>query len=501
MSKFQHFRRFCLGLSLPIGGTLSAQAELYQPSSPEPTDDEVAILELMNRYRADPVGEADRILGSGSLPGFFWRGVDRSMFESEVKALKPAPPLVFDLQALLSARHHSHYMIVNNKLGHVQDPSKPGFTGKSFGDRMKFAKFKGSPGGENAFLTTNNPWQSHAGFIIDFGPGGPGGMQKGRGHRMNMISRKFNVVGPSAVPHGSHISVVHNFGRVKKRFVGGAIYSDKNRNGIYDPGEGYADVQLALEKFGKTTATWQSGGFTLEISGEADVLVVKAAGLENRVPLEAGSDNIRLSWAVPPEQARKAADDMSAKVQALEDTERNASKRCVALVNLYMGSLKLDLDQGRQTTIKELTADIAAELKSAQKTYFDAIDANDERQLRTSKRSFKGWRGSKAAEWFTQAELLSRASKGVFGWRSAKEAGREVDQRNVKKLLKALEDAKKKTVFPDLNAKYQALIGEVSAQTDPTLVCLLGASCKRHKGPRLLYYKKRVWRNWQTRKV
>ena len=156
-----------------LGVVCVVYAEVYQPPSPEPTDNEVAILELMNRFRTDPVGEADRILQSKDLPSYFWRGVDKAMFEREVKALKPTPPLVFDLNASLSARHHSHYMIINNAQGHVQDPSKPGYTGKSPSDRMKYAGFRGASVGENAYLTPRNPWLSHAGFIVDFGPGAP----------------------------------------------------------------------------------------------------------------------------------------------------------------------------------------------------------------------------------------------------------------------------------------------------------------------------------------
>ena len=244
-----------------------AMQRSHQAPYPEPTAEEVAILDYMNRFRADPSGEADRINSASDLPGFFWKGVDRAMFTAEVKALKPAPPLVFDLQALKAARQHAHYMIVNNILTHVQKAGSPGFTGKSFSDRMKVAQFKGSPGGENAFRDAGNAWQSHAGFIIDFGPGGPGGMQKGRGHRRNMISTNFNVVGPSALPHSNRFSVVHNFGKVKGRFVGGVIYTDRNKNGAFDPGEQFPNVQIGLEKSKKDHAD-QLGQWRLCFAGE-----------------------------------------------------------------------------------------------------------------------------------------------------------------------------------------------------------------------------------------
>ena len=83
----------------------------------------------------------------------------------------------------------------------------------------------------------------------------------------------------------------------------------------------------------------------------ADVLVIKVGDLVNRVPLSAGSDNLRVSWAVPPEQARKAADTLLAKVKKIEDNERNAKKRRIALINLYMGARTLDLDGDRKAII------------------------------------------------------------------------------------------------------------------------------------------------------
>ena len=67
---------------------------------------------------------------------------------------------------------------------------------------MKAAGFTGSDRGENCFAAANNAWQSHVGFLIDFGPGGTGGMQAGRGHRINMASPGSNVVGPGAVANG-----------------------------------------------------------------------------------------------------------------------------------------------------------------------------------------------------------------------------------------------------------------------------------------------------------
>src|SRR5690606_1627822 len=65
--------RFLLAaiLATPLAAAVSL------PPSDEPTADEVAILELMNRFRADPKAETKRILEDPSVPGFMWRGVDK----------------------------------------------------------------------------------------------------------------------------------------------------------------------------------------------------------------------------------------------------------------------------------------------------------------------------------------------------------------------------------------------------------------------------------------
>src|SRR6185436_3640692 len=100
-----------------------AADQVYKAPDPEPTVDETLILELMNRFRADPVGEVERLLKPGeSNP---WRGVDWAMFTKEMKALQPAAPLVFNLKLLDAARKHSHYMVLNG-LTHIEEPNKAG---------------------------------------------------------------------------------------------------------------------------------------------------------------------------------------------------------------------------------------------------------------------------------------------------------------------------------------------------------------------------------------
>ena len=130
-------------------------AEVYQAPSPEPTPAETLILELMNRFRADPKAEAEWIVKTYAQ-GDKVMGADAKLFQEECSQLKAMPPLVFNLNLLDSARKHSYYMNFNG-LTHVEEAGKRGFTGVGFGDRAKAAGYDGFAAGENAFAGSNRP--------------------------------------------------------------------------------------------------------------------------------------------------------------------------------------------------------------------------------------------------------------------------------------------------------------------------------------------------------
>jgi len=66
-------------------------------------------------------------------------------------------------------------------------------------------------------------------------------MQKGRGHRMNMMKAEAREIGLSALSHSSKIRITHNFGRGKgMRFVDGV-------------------VKISTEDGKNETVTWKSG--------------------------------------------------------------------------------------------------------------------------------------------------------------------------------------------------------------------------------------------------
>jgi hypothetical protein len=309
----------------------------YEPPDREPTPEETQILEYLNRFRADPVAEADLIAPPSRTGG----GVDWKMFHEEMKQLKPMPPMVMNLDLLDAARKHSYYMVLNG-LGHDETPGKAGFYGASPADRIKQSGFKGGGWAENAFAGSGGPYDSHAGFIVDAGAG-PGGMQPGRGHRKNMMSA-FREIGPGGVSNGRGLSVTHDFGSRDVRMAGGVVYIDANGNNFYDIGEGVGQVTISSSDGGSIT-TWKSGGYTLDLKGQRDVvLTAYMGGREVHQGLPRRQDNVKFDWNVPKEIPLKEAD----KLLEAADKAKDTPKEFAAIIALTLGARNLYLDAERK---------------------------------------------------------------------------------------------------------------------------------------------------------
>ncbi|MBV8880902.1 MAG: CAP domain-containing protein, partial [Planctomycetaceae bacterium] len=312
----------------------------YEAPDREPTPEETLIVELMNRFRANPSAEADLIAPPGKSGG----GVDWKMFRDEMKALKPMPPIVFNLDLLDAARKHSYYMI-HNGLTHDETPGKVGFYGAGPADRIKLSGYKGGGWAENAFAGSGGPLDSHNGFLVDAGAG-PGGMQPERGHRKNMIGA-YREVGPGGVPTSRGLSVTHDFGSRDVRMAGGVVYIDANGNNFYDLGEGVGQVTISSSDGGAVT-TWKSGGYVLDLKGQKDVTLTAFMGGEKfSKTFPGGRDNVKFDWAVPKEIPLKAAD----KLIDAADKAKDTPKAFAALVSLYVGSRHLYLDADRKSKI------------------------------------------------------------------------------------------------------------------------------------------------------
>lgn len=121
------------GPTIPTKRPLSAPGSTTAYSHGEPTEYEQLMLELINRARADPLGEAARLgiglndgLPAGSISG------------------EPKQALAFNAILISAARGHSQWMLDVDQFSHT------GVNGSSPGDRMSAASypFAGAGGGE-----------------------------------------------------------------------------------------------------------------------------------------------------------------------------------------------------------------------------------------------------------------------------------------------------------------------------------------------------------------
>lgn len=423
--------------------------DIYEAPHREPTAEETLILELINRFRSDPSAEADRLAPPRRAAG----GVDWDMFRREMKALKPVPPLAFNLELLDAARKHSWYMI-RNTLTHIEEPSKPGFTGAGPGDRMKAAGYRGFGAAENAYRDAPGPVGSHAGFVVDAGAG-PGGMQPGRGHRRNMIG-PYREVGPGAVPHQGRLSVTHNFGNRDARLAGGVVYLDLNGNNFYDLGEGIGGVTIAASD-GSFTTTWKAGAYVLELKGYGAVtLSASLDGERFTRTFPAGKDNVKFDWLVPAEIPQRKADRYLAAVE--KGGEPGTPGHTCALINLYYHTRGLLLDPPRRARIEELTSSVGPELEAHQKAILEAFKNVETPGLQTLFEEHRRlYRGTDAEAWFQDAEFAARLKRGVYGFlRQPRPPPQERRQ-----MTAALEEARKKMRTTAFLAEMDALIARL----------------------------------------
>jgi hypothetical protein len=401
----------CLTAALAAGEAPPAAAgnNVYQAPSPEPTVAETVILELINRCRADPTAESLRMVPPGTEPHFPAKDpIDFAMFHAEMAKLAPAPPLVFNLQLLDAARKHAHYMILHT-LGHDETPGEPGFTGANPFDRMKAAGYGGGMMAENAFRDAPDPWGSQVGFVIDWGPGGPGGMQPGRGHRANICNPGFTEIGPGAVPHGGNLSVVHNLGHAGKRFAGGVILVDRNRDGWYDPGEGRGGIEIAVG--GMTVKNWTSGAYAIELPVDAVVLEMRGDGKVFRRAIPAGSANLKIDWYIPQAADLAAVDRLLNSAKNDKDPESASARK--TRTALLLGTANLGLDPERADRVTAVVGDLASRLEADHAAVRLVLDSPIKEFKAVLKEKAKPWSGSAAAGWFDDAERCARAKAVV----------------------------------------------------------------------------------------
>lgn len=233
-----------LGIGFLTLGTCLSQT-LYNFGNPGA--EEQLYIEFINRARANPPAEGARLAATTDpavLFNYSYYGVNLTTMQSEFNALPALPPLAPNAKLMATSRSHSAWMLASG----IQDHDEPTNT---FWDRISDAGYDAWNGGENINAYSINPWHGHAGFEVDWGPGG---MQDGRGHRANIHNSGFNEIGvgvvfginSSVTPAIGPQLVTQDFGTQfdELKFGTGVAYYDLNANNFYDLGEGISDLTV-----------------------------------------------------------------------------------------------------------------------------------------------------------------------------------------------------------------------------------------------------------------
>ena len=255
----------------------------------QPSAQEQYMLEMVNRARLNPQGEADSFgidLNDGLNPGTI--------------SSDPKQPLAFNLLLNDSSRAHSQWMLDTDTFSHT------GVDGTSSNQRMRNAgyQFTGSWGsGENL------GWQGTTGTVDlnSFTEDIHQGLFESSGHRKNILKPSFREIGIGNLTgefnNYNSLIATQNFAfSGSDVFLTGVAYDDNLilDDDFYTVGEGLAEIDITatntLNGNFYTTSTMDAGGYQLAVPpGTYDVSFSndsQAIGSSRQITI--GSENIKL---------------------------------------------------------------------------------------------------------------------------------------------------------------------------------------------------------------
>jgi hypothetical protein len=261
-------------------GTLHSIAAATIYSIGDPTAEEQLYLELINRARANPPAEGQRLKNT-SDPQIreaytYWK-VDTNLMATQFALVPPTPPLSFNSKLIASARAHSQDMLTHAFQNHT------GSDGSSPDSRMKAQGYNLIAWSENIFAYSKSVPYGHAGFEVDWGSGGLGGMLVPPVHRNNIHHILFREIGVGNI-HGINGQfgpevVTQDFGTSLENtpFITGVAYRDSNNNGFYDIGEGLAGVTVSVTGSSYYAVTASAGGYSVPVPANGSYTVTFSA--------------------------------------------------------------------------------------------------------------------------------------------------------------------------------------------------------------------------------
>ena len=262
------------------------------------TDAEQYLLELINRGRLNPLGEADRY-GVGLNEGL------------DAGTISSGPLQVLAQNDLLSnaAADHSAWMLQTNTFSHT------GRGGSSPGDRMAAADYEFTGAWswrENLAWSGTTGTMDLEGIIEEQ----YAGLYRSPGHRVNTFASEVTEIGIGQV-RGSFTQdgnvydssmLTENFATSGgDQFVTGVAYRDADRDAFYSIGEGQGGISFSTG--GSQESTAPSGGYSLNVGGLAEVRLTVGQGEVTYAVLDVdlGAGNAKVDLVTAADGARYLA--------------------------------------------------------------------------------------------------------------------------------------------------------------------------------------------------
>jgi Ca2+-binding RTX toxin-like protein len=238
-------------------------------------DREQLFLELINRARLDPAGEAAR-----------YGLADLSTGTGTTITTAPKQVLAFNAQLYASATSHTQWMIANNLFQHA------GLNGSAPADRMVTAGYgEKYPNGFYSFYGGENiAWSGTTG-VVDGNAEvytEHRGLFLSAGHRKNLLNPVYEELGVAAQTANGFqgfnaLVTAHNYGSkvTPAIFVTGVNYTDADNNDFYSIGESNAGRTVQLFSGATlldTQTTANAGGYSLTTTTNGLLEVVYSSG-------------------------------------------------------------------------------------------------------------------------------------------------------------------------------------------------------------------------------
>ena len=253
------------------------------------TAQEQFYIELINLARLNPTQEGIRLEALSAIDEdvaanvtFF--GVDLELMKAEMAGLRAAPPLAPNKLLRQAAVKHSQDMARTGIQTHA------GSDGSTIGQRVKREGYNFDLVKENIYTTSAGGEHGHAGFLIDWGDDGTGGMQAGRGHRLNVHDPQARELGIGVAntnkPGVGPEVVTQVFGKIDSSgpFVTGVAFHDLDGNNFYSPNEGIGGVTVTVAGHTLSARTAAAGGFAIPLPGNGPYeLTFRARGMRSEV--------------------------------------------------------------------------------------------------------------------------------------------------------------------------------------------------------------------------